>query len=114
MRLARLAPPAATSALERTKSRRENAFFLDMWCPALLVLAPPHLHRFRIVLDPSVFRVEMQLAINLPCDVGKLEHRNRNITVSDRRVQLLAFADRRDEVREVSVGHGIAADQVGR
>jgi len=32
----------------------------------------------------------------------------------DRSIELLAFADPAMKIREVSVGHGIAADQIGR
>src|SRR5438552_18816386 len=76
--------PAATSAPEQTKLRREKMFFicisspgghcriLDMRCPLLLILPPPHAHCFRVVLNPSVFRVEMQLPVDFPRDVGKL------------------------------------------
>src|SRR5713101_6374753 len=98
--------------LERTKSRREKALFSDMRRPALLVLAAPHLHRFRISLDSSVFRIEMQCAVHLPCNIGKLQHRNRDVANSDRSVEFLALTDSSDEVREMSVGHRIAADQV--
>src|SRR6266404_524870 len=121
------ANPAATIALERAKSRRDNVFLicssaggrrrhctLDMRCPALLVLAPPHLHRFRVALDPPVLRVEMQLAVDFPGDVGKLQHRNGNVADRDRSVELLPFADSRDKVREMSIGHGIAAQEVSR
>src|ERR1035438_1773568 len=108
------AHPAATSAPERTKSRREKVPFLNMRRPAFLVLAAPHLHRFRVALDPSIFRVEMQFTVHCPRDVGKLQHRNRYIADRDRSVEFLALTNSRNEVREVSVGHGIAADQVGR
>src|ERR1700758_637249 len=108
------ANPAATSVLERMKSRREKVLFLEMRRPPFLVLAAPHLHRFRIALDAPVFRIEMQFAVPFPRDVGKLEHSNSDVAVRDRSVEFLAFADSRDEVREVSVGHGIAAEQVSR
>src|SRR5258707_6067248 len=45
---------------------------LDMRRPALLVLAPPHLHRFRVALDPPVLRVDLQLPVYFPRDIGKL------------------------------------------
>src|SRR5271157_5153374 len=90
---------------ERMKARRERVLFLDMRRPALLVLAPPHLHGFRVALDSSVFRVEMQLPVDFPRDVRKLEHRNSDVADRDRSVELLAFADSRDEVREVRVCH---------
>src|SRR5712691_3981586 len=108
------AQAAATSTLERTKSRRETLSVLDMKFPALLVLAPPHLHRFLISLDSSVFCIELQCAFYFPRHVGKLQHRNRNVADSDRSVEFLALADSRDEVREVGVRHGIAADQIRR
>src|SRR5437773_10650203 len=73
------ANPAATSALERTKSRREKMLFLDMRRPAFLVLAAPHLRRFRIALDAPVFRVELQFAVHFPRDVGKLQHSNSDV-----------------------------------
>src|ERR1700746_1145988 len=95
------------------KSRRETVLSLDMRRPAFLVLAAPHLHRFRVALDPSIFRVKMQFAVHLPRDVGKLQHRNCYIADRDRSVEFLALTNSRNEVREVSVGHGIAADQVG-
>src|SRR5579863_9997418 len=103
---------AATTAAERTKSRREKVILLDMWRPPWLVVAPPHLHGFGIALNPSVFRVETQFPVNFPSDVGKLQHRNGDVANSDRCVELLALADTRDKVREVSVGHGITTDQV--
>src|ERR1700731_3597578 len=96
--------PAATSAPERTKSRREKVLLicsashgrhrraLDMRCPALLVLASPHLHGFRVTLDPPVLSVQMQLAVDFPSDVGKLQHRNGNVADRNRRVEFLAFA----------------------
>src|SRR6266436_6825910 len=89
---------AATSAPERTKVRREKVFLicnsspgwhrgiLDMRGPALLILAPPHLHRFRVVLNPPVFRIEMQLPVHFPRNVRKLQHRNGNVSGSDRSV----------------------------
>src|ERR1700675_1967068 len=100
------------------KSRREKAFFvigksLNMRCPALLVLAPPHLHRFQIALDSSVFPSEMQFAVDLPCDVRKLKHRNRDPANRDWGVELLSFADCRDEIRKVGISDGIAAQQIG-
>src|ERR1700692_436849 len=109
LRGARLA--AATSAPERTKSRREKLLFLDTWFPAFLVLAPPHLHCFRVALDAPAFRVEMEFALHFPGDVRELQHRDRKITDRDGSIELLAFTDSRDEVCEVRVGHGIAADQ---
>ena len=86
---------------------------LDMRRPTLFVFAAPHLHRFRIALDPPVPGVEMQFPADFPCDIGELQHGNRNIADSNRRVEFLAFADSRDEVGEVSVGHGIAAEEIG-
>src|ERR1700739_4979406 len=95
------------------KSRRETVLSLDMRRPAFLVLAVPHLHRFRVALDPSIFRVKMQFAIHFPRDVGKLQHRNGYIADRDRSVERLSLTNSRNEVREVSGGHGIAANQVG-
>src|SRR5258706_2501560 len=115
---------AATSAPERAKSRRDKVFFIcgsstegrprasDMRGPALLVLAPPALHCFRVVQDATVFRVQMQLAVDFPGDVGKLQHGNSDVADRDRSVEFLAFTDACDEVREVGVGHGIAALEV--
>src|SRR5580692_9046193 len=82
---------AATTAPERTKSRREKVVLLDMWRPPRLVVAHPHLHGFGIALNPSVFRVETQFPIDFPSDVGKLQHRNRDIANLDRSVELLTF-----------------------
>src|SRR5678809_658278 len=87
---------AATSAPVRTKLRREQMFFmgisaggshcciLDMRCPAVLILSPPQLHRLEVALDLSVFRVEMQLPVDFPRDVGKLQHRNGDVAHGDR------------------------------
>src|SRR5882724_3238706 len=130
---------AVTSAPERTKSRRENrlvmsrrslaflpgtsdclesilSFFFSLYMrrPALLVLAPPHLHGFVVALDAAVFRVEMQFPADFPCNVGELQHGHRDIAHRNRSVELLPFADSRDKVREVCVGHGIGAEQVSR
>ncbi len=117
---------AATSGRERTKLRRKKVFFicassprlhlciLDLWCPALLVLAPPHLHRFRVALDPPVFRVELQFPVDFLRDVRKLQHRNRDIAYRDRSVELFSFPDSGDEVRKVRIGHGIGSEEVGR
>src|SRR5438552_15648907 len=80
------ANPAATSALERTKSRREKMLFLVMRRPAFLVLAAPHLRRFRIALDARVFRVELQFAVYFPRAVGMLNHSNCVVGVCDRSV----------------------------
>src|SRR5580698_1021864 len=107
------APAAAISTPERTKSRRESKFFLDTGFPTLLVLAPPQLHRFRVALNPSVFGIETQLAVHFPRDVGKLQHRNRDIADCDWSVEFLAVPDSSDEVCEVRVRHGIAANQIG-
>src|ERR1700676_843646 len=98
------------------KWRRETTLFLDILDirrPTLLVLASPHLHRFRVTLNASIFRIETQFAVDFPRDVGKLQHRNRDVAEGDRSVELLAFANSRYEVREVRVGHGIAANQIG-
>src|ERR1700733_6342130 len=46
-----VANAAVTSAVERTKLRRESSSGLDMRRPAFLVLAPPHLHCFGVVLN---------------------------------------------------------------
>src|SRR3977135_953255 len=86
------ATPAATSAPVRTKSRRETVPIgvLDMRRPALLVLAPPHLHGLRVAQDHPAFRVEVQYALNLPRDVGKLQHGHRDVAISYRGVEFLA------------------------
>ena len=68
--------------------------------PALLVFAPPHLHGFRIVLNPPVLCVEMQLTVDFPRDIGELQHRNGDVPGGDRCVQFLPCADSRDEVRK--------------
>jgi hypothetical protein len=52
---------------------------LEMRRPALLIIASPHLHRFWITQDLSVFRIQMQFPVNFPRDVGKLQHRNGNV-----------------------------------
>src|SRR5580692_10427886 len=103
---------AATTALERRKSRREKVVLLDMRRPPRLVLAPPHLHCFRIASNPSVFGVETQFPVDFPPDIGQLQHGHGDVADRDRSVELLTFADTRDKVREVSVCHGITADQV--
>src|SRR5579863_1790839 len=105
---------AATTAPERTKSRREKVVLLDMWRPPRLVFAPPHLHCFGIALNPSIFRVETQFPVDFPSDVGELQHRNGDVANSDRSVELLALPNCSNEVREVSIGHGVASDQVSR
>src|SRR5258707_3072824 len=56
----------------------------------------------------------MQLAVDFPGDVGKLQHRDGDLADRDRSIELLTFADSRDEVREMRVGHGIAAQEVSR
>src|SRR5712675_3382861 len=95
------ANPAATSAPERTNSRRDkllciciaspdsHRLLLDMWCPPFFILASPHLHRFRIALYPPVFRVEIQLAVHFPSDVRELQHCNGDVAYRDWCVQLL-------------------------
>src|SRR5580704_4372810 len=116
----------ATSAPEQTKLRRDKMFFigisspgwhcrgLDMRGPALFILAAPHLHRFGVALDLSVFRVEVQLTVDFPRDVGKLQHGNGDVAYRDWSVELFAFADPRNKVREVQIGHGIGSAEVGR
>src|SRR6476620_10563565 len=101
------ASPAPTNAPDRSRSRRERAFLSDTRLPAFLVLASPLFHCFLIALNMSVFRIEMQVAFDLPRDVRKLQHGDRDVPVRNRRVQLLAFADCRDKVGKVGVGHGI-------
>src|SRR5260370_11828113 len=77
------ANPAATIALERAKSRRDNVFLifssaggrrrhctLDMRCPALLVLSSPHLHRVPVALGPPVLPCEMQFPVDFPTAVA--------------------------------------------
>src|SRR5580693_183296 len=54
----------------------------------------------------------MQLALDLPGDVGEEKHRNRDVADVDGGVEFLAFAYSSNEVREVRVRHGIAPDQV--
>src|SRR5258706_1784146 len=115
---------AGTSAPERAKSRRDKVFIIcgsstegrrsasDMRGPALLVLAPPALHCFRVVQDAAVFRVQMQFEVDFPGDVGKLQHRNSDVADRDGSVELLAFTDSRDEVREMGIGHGVSALEV--
>src|SRR5882762_9712613 len=108
--------PAAREA-ERMKSRREKAFAddsrrSDMRRPTLFVLASPHFHRVGVTLDSAVLRVKVQFAVDLPCNVGKLEHGDGHIPDGNRSVQFLALTDSCDEVGEVSVGHGIAPQQV--
>src|SRR4029077_5303468 len=115
---------AATNAPERTKSRRDKAFLtcrassgthrLDMRGPALFILPSPHLHRVWVSQDTPVFRVQMQLSIDFPGDIRKLQHRHRHVPDSDGSVELLPLADSRDEVREVRIGHRIAPQQVRR
>ena len=61
------------------KHGRSEKLTLDMRRPAVFILASPHLHRFCIALDLSVFRIQMQFPVNLPRDVGKLQHRNGNV-----------------------------------
>ena len=108
-------PQAMHSRLPReVRNRDKREVCLEVWFPSPLVFAPPKLHRVRIILNPPVFRVEMQFPIYLPSDVGKLQHRNGDVADRDRGVQLLTFSDCRDEVREVSVGHGIPAEEIGR
>src|SRR6202021_3618738 len=92
-----VASVAAPMAPERMKSRREKEFFLDMRCPALLIFPRPHLHGFRVALDSPVVRVQVQFPLNLPRDVRKLQHRNRNGADGNRSVELLAFADSRNK-----------------
>src|ERR1700730_3531221 len=120
---------AVARAPERMKFRRENTFAicdhsppcreslpkvawitprsLHIRCPPLLVLPAPHLHRLWVTLNPPVFRVEMQLPVHFPGDVGKLQHHNRDIADRNRGVELFAFADSCDEVRKVGIRHGI-------
>src|SRR6202041_4075332 len=82
--------------------------------PALFILAAPHLHGLRIVLNLSIRSVELQFAVQLPCDIGELKHGDGNVSYSDRRVELLSLANSRDKVREVHIGHRIAAGKVRR
>src|SRR5438552_7740098 len=120
------ANPAATSAPERTNSRRDKLFciciasphwnrpLLDMRFPPFFIFAPPHLHRFRITLYPPVFRVEIQLTVHFPSDVRELQHCNGDVSHGNRGVQLLAIPDSRDEVSEMPICHGIGPQQVSR
>src|ERR1700747_2603606 len=87
---------------------------LEMRCPALLVLAAPELHRLRVVLDLPGLRVKTQLTVDLPGNVGKLQHRHSDVSNSDRSVQLLSLANARDKVAKMQVGHRVASGKVGR
>ena len=82
--------------------------------PALLILAAPVLHGLGIVLNLAVRRIELQLAVHLPCNVRKLKHRNCDVANRDRRIQLLALANSRDEVGKVQIRHRVAPRQVRR
>src|ERR1700677_941156 len=87
---------------------------LEMRRPAFLVLSSPHLHGLRVVLDLSIFGVEPQLAVYLPRDVGKLKHRDSDVSYGDGSVELFSLADSRDKVGEMHIGHRIAAGKVRR
>src|ERR1700751_2907750 len=87
---------------------------LEMRRPALLILATPVLHRMSIVLDLSGLRVKAQLAVYLPGNIGKLQHRDRNIANRDWSVELLALANGGDKVGKVQVGHRVASRKVRR
>src|SRR6266403_5704022 len=97
-----------------TSSPRRDLCILDLRRPALFVLAPPPLLRFRVALDSPVFRVELQFPVDFPRDVRKLQHRNGDIAYRDRSVELFSFPDSRDEVRKVSIGHGIGSEEISR
>src|ERR1700688_1771320 len=104
---------AAATAPERKKSRREKVALLDMGRPPRLVLPLPHLlHCPRIAWNASVLGGEAQFPVYLPCNVGQLQHRHREVADGDRSVEVFAFAYSRNKVREVKVCHGIPADQV--
>ena len=49
----------------------------------------------------------------LPGDVRELQHGDGDVADGDGRVELFSFANAGDEVGEVGVGHGVAADEVG-
>src|ERR1035437_1604201 len=86
--------------------------FLKVRRPALFVFAAPALHRFSVVADLGVSRVELQGAISFPCDVGKLKHGDGDVTDGDGRIELFAFADSGDEIGKVQIGHGITAGEI--
>ena len=87
---------------------------LDVRRPSLLILAAPHFHCVRIVLDAAIFRIEVQFPIDFPCDIGELHHRDRNIADGNGGVELLTLADSRNKISEVSIRHGIAAEEICR
>src|SRR5271163_4379428 len=106
------APPAAEQQPEAYHAAAGN--ILDVRCPAFLVFSSPHLHGLRIVLDLPIFRVELQLPVYLPRDVGKLKHSDSHISYRDRSVERLSLADSRYKVGEVHIGHRVAAGKVRR
>src|SRR5437764_12618464 len=77
---------------------------LTMRCPALLILTTPVLHCLRIVLDFSGLRVKAQFAVHLPGNVGKLQHRDRNIADGNWSVEFLPLANAGNEIGKVQVG----------
>ena len=52
---------------------------LNLWRPAAFVLATPHLHGFRVVLDLAVRRVKLQYALREIRNVGELQHGDRDV-----------------------------------
>ena len=63
------AQPLTSSASANEITTRACLPPLHMRRPAFFVFALPHLHRFRIILNLSVLRIEMQFAFRLPRDV---------------------------------------------
>src|SRR6185369_16584236 len=122
-----VARAAVSKPAEQTKSRRVQIFFMDslrfmsrLLCasevrrPALLIFAPPQLHCLGIVLNVPVLRIQMQFALNLPGDIGKLQHRNGDVAVRDGSAKFFAASNRGYKVGEVSVGHRVAPYKIGR
>src|SRR5215467_12577134 len=105
--------PAAARAPVRYRSRRDKPPSLDMRLPALLIFPAPHGYGFGIGLDAAVGGIEMQVALHFPRDVRELQHGDGHVSHLDGRVQFLALANSADEVREMSIGHGISTQQVG-
>ena len=77
---------------------------LEMRRPALLILATTVPHCVRVVHNLPILRIECQLAVYLPGDVGKLKHDDSDVSYGDWRVEFFSLANARDKVGKVQAG----------